>query len=627
MFLKIKTSNGQKKMLFMLKSKQEFSQEKGIRTGFVSEYKNRQDSFLNYRKNYTSENLTDRQKAIELSIGYGFKRNIDSMLSDKEQFLVSNTFRPGLVVPIIAIDNTPVAEKAMEGIKLPEMEIIRPEVSQRSLEELSKVEMRYPLIVDDGKVFASAHIYWDKNRNELIYEVLEPKLDEKAQKSLQVIKKYLQEKIDINFTQIRRQDALDYINKMLEKSFSFLKIRFDDATYSKIKYYITRDFIGLEYIEPLLRDKQIEDISCDGVGIPVYIYHRDPRFGSVRTNIVFNDTNILDSFVTKIAERCEKTISVAKPLLDGTLPDGSRIQATLSSDIAMHGSNFTIRMFTEKPMTPVDMIEFETCDLRMMAYFWLLIEHGASILVSGGTATGKTSFLNVLSLFIKPQMKIISIEDTAELRLPHPHWVSEVARTPISEEGKVDMFELLRESLRQRPDYIVVGEVRGKEAYVLFQQIAVGHPGLSTIHADNFSKLLDRLTTQPINLPPNLVENLDLIIFLKRMRRGNRYIRKVSEAIEVVGFDKKTNSPLINEIFKWSAKKDEFMSFNKSVFLKKISVQSGMTDAEVIEELEKRARVIRWMVNQKITDYKKIGMVLNLFYTAPDALFSRIGTA
>jgi flagellar protein FlaI len=528
-------------------------------------------------------------------------------------------------VPIIAIDRTPVSAKAMEGIKLPEIETFRTIPSEREKASLFKVDTKYPLIVENGKVFASAHIYWDRNKNELLYEVFEPRLDEHSKKALELIKKYIQEKIDINFTQIRRQDASDYINKMVDRTFDFLKLKFDEATKTKIKYYIMRDFIGLEMIEPLLRDKQIEDISCDGVGIPVYVYHRDPRFNSIRTNIVFNDKAELDSFVAKIAERCEKTISVAKPLLDGTLPDGSRVQATLSSDIAIHGSNFTIRMFTETPMTPVDIIKYDTCDLRMMAYFWLLIENGASILVSGGTATGKTSFLNVLSLFIKPQMKIISIEDTAELRLPHPHWISEVARTPISEEGKVDMFELLRESLRQRPDHIVVGEVRGREAYVLFQQIATGHPGLSTIHADNFSKLIDRLTTPPISLPPSLVENVDLIIFLKRIRQGNRYIRKVSEAVEVVGFDKSTNSPLINEIFKWSAMKDEFHAHNKSVFLKKIANSLGITDAEIVEELEKRARVIKWMVNQNITDYKKIGLVLNMFYTAPETLFNRIG--
>ncbi len=439
---------------------------------------------------------------------------------------------------------------------------------------------------------------------------------------LESIKEFLREKLDVNLAKIKKFNAVSYIEKLFTKSLKYYKISREHV--DVLRYYVLRDFIGLENIEPLMMDNNLEDISCDGAGIPLYVYHRNPLIGSVRTNIIFPKKEELDSFVSKLAERCGNIISVAKPLFDGSLPDGSRVQATLGSDIARRGSNFTVRMFTEKPLTPVDMMMFGTSDLRMMSYLWFLIEHGASILVCGGTASGKTSFLNILSLFIKPQMKIVSIEDTAELKLPHAHWVPEVARTPISEEGKVDMFELLRESLRQRPDYIIVGEVRGKEAYVLFQQMAVGHPGLSTLHAENFTKLVDRLTSPPINLSSTLIENLDLVIFMKRVKQDRIYKRRISTVTEILGYDRKNNYPVTNDIFEWNPRNDSFDVINSSAVLKKISETTGMTERDIKNEIKDMAKVLESLCSKRVTDYRKIGEVLNLFYNSPDFLLERI---
>lgn len=513
----------------------------------------------------------------------------------------------------------------IEGIPVPDIKTEK--LSVTDTEDIQTINTKYPLIpstpAKGERVSAYAHIYFDRRSGELVYNVIEPPIGE-HQRLLNAIKEYIEEKLDINFAQIRKGDAIGYLNAVFAKALSYFNVRLDKDTVDILRYYVVRDFIGLEKIEPLMQDKYIEDISCDGVNIPIFVYHRHPQFGSIKTSIVFTNREELDSFVNKLAEKCGRTISVAKPLLDGTLPNGSRLQATLGSDIARHGSNFTIRMFSEKPMTPVDIIKFGTSDLKMMAYFWFLVEHGLSILVSGGTASGKTSLLNVLSLFIKPQMKIISIEDTAELRLPHMHWVPEVARTPISEEGKVDMFELLRESLRQRPDYIIVGEVRGKEAYVLFQQMAVGHPGLATIHAENFPKLVDRMTSPPISLPSNLLQNLDLILFVKRVKQGRKYSRRIFSAIEVVGYDQDTKMPITNEVFNWYAKNDEFKIIGKSALLKKISDNTGMTVDQIGKEIEQRAKVIKWLVAKNITDYKKIAAVISMFYLSPDFLLGRI---
>jgi len=527
-------------------------------------------------------------------------------------------------IPPKTFEEQRIIRKNVDGISIPEIKNVET-LKIDKIEKMEKINIniKYPLISANNRVYAYAHIFWNHKTNELVYFVVEPRLSKEEEEKLNEIKDYIQEKIDINFSYVRKKEAIDYIAKMFDRALDYFDIKSPELR-GKLRYYILRDFIGLEKIEPLMRDRQLEDISCDGVGIPIYVYHRDPKLGSIKTNIVFNSRDELDSFVTKLSERCSKSISVAQPLLDGTLPDGSRVQATLGTDIARHGSNFTIRKFTEMPLTPVDMIEFNTVDLKMMAFFWLIVEHGASILISGGTATGKTSLLNVLSLFIKPQMKIVSIEDTAELRLPHPHWVPEVARTPISEKGKVDMYELLKESLRQRPDYIIVGEVRGKEAYVLFQQIAIGHPGLSTIHAENFPKLFDRLTTKPINLPPSLIENLDLILFLKRIKKGDVYLRRLSTVTEVIGFDRKTNTPIINDIFRWDVKTDEYKITGKSVLLKKIMESMNVSESEIAEEIRKRAKVLKWMYEHKIKDYRKVGSIVNLFYASPDFLLQRI---
>ncbi|MCD6558000.1 MAG: type II/IV secretion system ATPase subunit [Candidatus Aenigmarchaeota archaeon] len=520
--------------------------------------------------------------------------------------------------------------KVVEGISLPD---IKPSTKLK-IEDLEKREIknfsvRYSLIPKNPKkgerVFAYAEIRWDATQNEIVYNVIEPELTESEKELVRQIKHFIEEKVDISFGELKKKEALSYISKIFDDALDYFKTEFPEDKKQTLKYYIFRDFIGLGPIEPLMNDPRIEDISCDGTNIPLYVYHRDPRLGAIRTNIIFKNKEELDSFVMKLSERCGKTISIAKPLLDGALPDGSRIQATLSSDVATRGSNFTIRKFTESPLTPTHMIEFGTLDLLSAAYLWFCIEHESSILVSGTTATGKTTMLNVLSFFIKPQAKIVSIEDTPELRLAHAHWIPEVARSPIStKKTDVDMFYLLKESLRQRPDYIIVGEVRGKEAYVLFQQISTGHPGLSTIHAESFVKLLDRLTTKPIELPMSSIENIDTIIFLQRIKKGKKYIRRVSEVVEVVGYDRDRKEPVVNRVFMWDPKTDSIKTVGKSFVLKKIAEKTNMSEHEIQEELRRRAEVLEWAVKHGISNYKEFTELINLYQTYPDKLLEKI---
>jgi len=482
----------------------------------------------------------------------------------------------------------------------------------------------YPLIPDKPKreepIFAYANIFWNAAENSYVYQVVEPQLTPKLQGMLAKVKELLEQRLDVDFSKLKRFEAREYLKNQINEIMGYFEMQISGTERQILQYYIERDFIGLGKIEPMMRDPRIEDISCDGVGVPIFIFHRDPKLGSVKTNISYDEADELDSFITRLAQLCGKSISVAQPLVDGALPDGSRLQATLATDIARRGSNFTIRKFTETPLTPTDLLSYGTLGIEAMAFLWFMVDYGSSILVSGGTASGKTSLLNVLSLFIRPEKKIISIEDTAELQLPHPHWVPAVARTSIAEEGKeseIDLFTLLKESLRQRPDYIIVGEVRGREAYILFQQMATGHPSLATIHAENMPKLIDRLTTPPISLSPGLLGSLDLVVFLNKMKYKEKFMRRVTEIIELLGYDEDAKEPIANVIFKWDSEGDKFDALGKSVMLKKVADRSGLKENEMREELERRMVVLKWMKDNEIKNYVDVAKVINSYYNYP----------
>ncbi len=494
--------------------------------------------------------------------------------------------------------------------------------SEEMTEKLKAVSENYPLVSMKFKgkkvTVAWANISWNEPTHSLIYKIIEPRLDKKEYDQLGEIKSLLREKLDIDFSKIKLESAYQYLMRKFIKITSDLGIKMDDKTKLKFQYYLFRDFIGLGLIEPLLHDPNIEDISCDGTNIPIFIYHRNPIYGQLKTTIVFKKKEELDSFVLKIAQKTGRTLTIAQPLLDGALPDGSRVQATLGTDIARRGSNFTIRKFPENPMTPVDVIGYGTASPEILAYLWLCIENRLSVLVCGPTATGKTTFLNALSLFIRPELKIVSIEDTAELQLPHPNWIPVVARTGFGLKGygDVTMFDLLKASLRQRPDYVIVGEVRGAEAYVMFQGMATGHPGLGTLHADTLSAIIDRLTTKPMDLPMAMLENLDLVVFLMLTKRKGRYIRRVSEIVEIIGYDYTRKDLVTNNSFRWDPMKDEFVLM-KSVLLDKIRERMGFTIDDLKNEMSRRVQILKWLHDKKIKDFKRFAKLVGSYYTNP----------
>jgi flagellar protein FlaI len=598
---------------------------------------------------------------------YGYQRTL--LREAEENQYAAGRIAPIILNPVLTVKNAPVIqgrpvirerpligqrifekEKEPEKPKSEEEEnafkgkgLVIPKFANESMalqkspmqEQGAKLDLTYPLIpkkpAKGERVMAYARIFWDSKQSKYIYQVNEPEITQEMKNVLVKVKEILEQRLDITFNQLRKFESIDYLEKQIGDILNYLRFKLSEDDRKILQYYIERDFIGLERIEPLLKDEQIEDISCDGLDIPIFLFHRNPLLGSIMTNVAFHDNDELDSFVMRLAQLTGKSVSVASPLLGGALPDGSRVQAMLATDIARRGSNFTIRKFTEEPLTPIHLLNYGTIDVKTLAYLWMILDYGKSILISGGTATGKTTVLNVLSLFIRPEKKIVSIEDTPELKLPHPHWVPSVARTAISvvesrKIGEIDLFDLLKESLRQRPDYIIVGEVRGREAYVLFQEMATGHPSLATIHAENMPKLLDRLTTPPIELPPSLIQSANVIVFLLATRYKGRQTRKVGEVLEVVGLDE-NRTPIVNQVFKWNPITDTFDIQNNSVMLRQISETTGLSEQDISEELKRRMLLLEWMRIRNINNYRDVNSVINIYYNFPDRVMASISSS
>ena len=531
---------------------------------------------------------------------------------------------------------TDITEKksAVRGIplmihKMPKDKVLKKISNAWEAPNLKDIDVRYPLI----EPYAYAVIKWNEEIEALSYTVIEPPLTKKEKEKLETLKGLIIDLLDVNLMDVKNiREVQKYLKQKLNQMIQDYEINLTEVEYNKILYYIYRNFLGLGKIEPLMQDPSIEDISCDGVNIPIFVYHR--KYGSLKTNIVFESQDELNKFISKLAQRAGKHISVAEPLLDGALPDGSRLQATYSSgkDIAMRGSTFTIRKFTKDPLTITDFINFGTIPPLIAAYLWLVIEYHNSILISGGTATGKTSTLNALCLFLPPEAKIVSIEDTPELRLPHEHWIAKVARIGYGPEGEsgrrkgeVSMFDLLKAALRERPDEIIVGEVRGSEAYVLFQGMATGHAGLATIHAESIEAVINRLTTPPINLSAGLLQHLDVVLIMGFARIKGIDVRRVKEVVEVIGVDEKTNKPITNTLFKWVPAGDYFeFSSDRSYLLNKIIEEKGVPEKSIWEEIERRQAILEWMKKENIRYYKDVGKIVASYYKNPEEVMKKI---
>jgi flagellar protein FlaI len=398
-----------------------------------------------------------------------------------------------------------------------------------------------------------------------------------------------------------------------------------DVSWYKILYHAERDLVGFGQIDPLMRDPNIEDISCDGVQKSVYIWHRS--YESIETNIQFEDDEELDNAVVKLVHMAGKHVSSAFPIVDASLPGKHRLSVCYRREVTPFGTAFTIRKFREDPYSIIDLINIGTFSEEMAAYFWLCLENRASIMVLGGTAAGKTTALNALACLIKPGSKIITIEETAELNLPHENWVSLIARQSYglggNNIGEVALFDLVKTSMRHRPDVLIVGEVRGQEAYVLFQALATGHGGMCTMHAENLDSAIKRLTQKPMDIAPAYVPLMNIVLSIQRVHltknNERKAFRRVMNANEIADYED------YRTIFTWRPTKDDHQSaFDKSITLPAISEHLGESVDGLIEEIGRRRNVLHWMVERNIRSYKDVAAIIAEYCARPKQIYEKI---
>lgn len=484
-----------------------------------------------------------------------------------------------------------------------------------------RVIKRYPVY----EPFAYINIVEDEN-GQLYYEVQEVSLTEEESKLYNEIRSHLLWEIkplasvDADVTDIVRTTA-----KKIIREFQIRFTRTPTLSWSKILYYIERDSVGYGVLDPIFRDPHVEDISCNGPRIPVFVWHRE--YESMPTNIVFESAEMLDSYVVKLANKAGKHISVAYPVLDAILPGGHRLAATFKKEVSTSGSTFTIRKFSEAPITIVDMIRYGTISPQLAAYFWLAMDYKMTTLILGVTGAGKTSTLNALATLLRPTYKIVTVEDTPELRLPHQNWVQLVTRPSYigSSVGEVSLFHLVKLSLRYRPDVIIVGEVRGEEAYVLFQAMATGHSGMTTLHAESIDAAVKRLTSPPMNIPPSYIPLVNIALVIKRVQvrdeRGRiRPARRITNVWEIKDYQNYV------EIAKWNPLTDTItLNLGESVVIDRISSLTGLSRKEIHKELERRERILRFLAEKGMSDYRQVAKVIYRYYVNPESVEREIG--
>jgi archaeal flagellar protein FlaI len=529
---------------------------------------------------------------------------------------------------------------------------------------------------------AIRQIVFDHNTSEYRYEIIEPQLNQTEQELKNELSHLFKMLADIDTFELDNQEKEKFLQETMDKIIEENNIQLTDETQQQQKhfkkttpntipektqpktfselfksknkkqnnnesqpetkkpplrpqskdyiyYHIFRDFLGYGPIDILMHDDGIEDISCDGPNPPVFIHHR--IYEAIETNIYYESEQQLNSFVVRLCQISGKQISIFSPIVDGKLPDGSRLQATLSRTVTK-GSTFTIRKFKENPLTPIDLLKFKSLSIEMAAYFWMVIEHGASILFCGGTASGKTTALNALLLFVPPSHKIVSIEDTREVNIPHKNWIAGTTRKGFStaDEAKtgkdIDMFDLIRAALRQRPRVIIVGEVRGKEAYSLFQAMATGHTAYATVHASTIHTLIQRLENPPVSLPRALLTSLDVIVFQNAVPIGGKMVRRMTSVTEIIKLDSDTNQLIFMAPFTWVSKTDDrFENSKTSKILNKIKQQNDWSDQRMETELQNRILILNWMKNNpNVNSYKDFGKIIAQYQKFPEQLLAKI---
>ena len=480
--------------------------------------------------------------------------------------------------------------------------------------------------------YTYSRVTYNDRTKEYVYEAIEPQLTKHERDLLDHLKESMGKVIGAEVATLSSGDKKTYLRGVVEEFLKTRGIQTSPVSTERLVYYIQRDFVGYGPVDTLILDPLIEDISCDGVEVPLFVFHG--KFESVKTNITFADEDQLNSFIVQLGQRCSKSVSVSSPILDGTTPEGHRVQASYAREVTTRGGTFTIRRFKERPWTPVDLVVAGSANEEMVAYFWLAAEQGESMMICGGPAAGKTSTLNAIALFIPPTAKIVSIEDTREVNLPHENWIPGATRSGTGDRGadgkaagEVDMFDLVRAALRQRPNYIIVGEVRGKETYTMFQAMATGHTTYSTMHADSVKSMVNRLENPPINTPRILLSALNNVVIQIQARTEKGVVRRLKQVLEIVGFEPETNELITNTVYEWDPATDKFVFKGHSFLFDKLMELKNYTHEEMEAEFQRRVSVVRYLVQQKMDDYRALWKMVTDYYKDPTGVMQKVQPA
>jgi len=483
------------------------------------------------------------------------------------------------------------------------------------------------------------HIYPDPNDSRDYYIAIEPGMFDNNRKLIEQMEDRLVDHVeDLEDPRNQKLNQGQVLRKILNKAVVVVnpkqlsreskkaekkpskKLPVTKEQLSTLRYQLVRDKEGMGILEPLIQDPYIEDISCSGLGT-IFLEHK--IFKSVKTNIGFDNHADLNTFVIQMSEKIGKPVTYRTPIVDAVLPDGSRINLVFGDDVSKRGSNFTIRKFSAEPLSLIQLVEFGGLTYEMAAYLSLAILHGMNLFISGETASGKTTLMNAITVFLNPNAKIVSIEDTPELQVPHPNWIRETIRGKPGDEGgaTVTMFDLLRAALRQRPDEIIIGEIRGEEGAIMFQAMQTGHACMATFHAASVEKLIQRLTGHPINIPKTYIDNLNLVVIQSSVRLPNgKDGRRIISINEIVGYDSSTDSFSFIEVFRWNPANDtfEFTGYMNSYLLEEvIALKRGIPPQrkrDIYAELTRRTNILRKLKEQGVTGFDDLYKVISKAY-------------
>ena len=438
---------------------------------------------------------------------------------------------------------------------------------------------------------------------------------------------YLLDTLETELTVPRSEvNPRQYFSEQARRIVSKYNIRVPATSWSKIIYFAERDLVGFGVLDGPLKDAQIEDVSIDGAAKPIFVYHKS--YETLETNVTIPDDIALDNIITRLSHMAGKHVSTAFPIVQGTLPGRHRLIATFRKEVSPLGSSATIRKFREDPLTIIDMLNLHLLDHRLAAYTWLLMQNRSTAVVVGATGAGKTTLLNAILTLTRLNTKLVTIEEVQEINVPHQNWTPLVARESYAateeKAGEVSLFDLVKAAMRMRPDILVVGEVRGEEAYVLFQAISTGHGGLCTLHADDEASAVQRLISAPMNVPVAFLPFLDLVFVVRRISSptasgGFKAVRRIISVDEIINERESVNT------FRWEARTDTFkaISLEKSPRIMKLARESGFEPSMLVDEIERRAVVLKWIQQKGIRNFKEVSPILDQYISRPVESYQR----